>query len=60
AQNARLQQEYSAKYNFQGFPSVYLAQPSGQPYDMTGYDAGGPEKYIKNLRAMKNKKNSGS
>jgi len=58
AQNAKLAQEYSSKYNFQGYPSVYLAGPNGEPYNMTGYEAGGPEKYIQNLREMKKNKES--
>jgi thioredoxin-related protein len=53
AQNEKLAQEFSAKYNFQGYPSVYLATPNGQPYAQNGYQAGGPEKYLQMLKEMK-------
>jgi thioredoxin-related protein len=58
AQNEKLAREYSSKHNFQGYPSIYLARANGEPYAMTGYEAGGPEQYLRNLRDMKKKNSS--
>jgi thioredoxin-related protein len=44
-QNADL----SAKFGIEGYPSVFLADSKGQPYARTGYQQGGPEKYLESL-----------
>ncbi len=44
-QNAELQQEYSV----QGFPTILLTDAEGRPYAKTGYQPGGPEKYVEHL-----------
>jgi thioredoxin-related protein len=44
-QNEKLQ----AKYSIQGFPTILLLDPNGLPYAQTGYQAGGPEKYLAHL-----------
>ncbi len=55
AQNAKLQ----TQFGIQGFPSIVLADAQGRPYAQTGYQAGGPEKYLPHLdelRAVKTKR----
>ena len=54
-QNAKLQKQFG----IQGFPSIVLADAQGRPYAQTGYQAGGPEKYLPHLdelRAVKTKR----
>lgn len=54
-QNAKLQ----TQFGIQGFPSIILADAQGRPYAKTGYQAGGPEKYLPHLdelRAVKGKR----
>ena len=54
-QNAKLQ----TKFGIQGFPSIILADAQGRPYAKTGYQPGGPEKYLPHLdelRAVKAKR----
>jgi thioredoxin-related protein len=45
AQNKKLQQEFKVR----GYPSVFLATADGAPFAKTGYQAGGPEAYLKHL-----------
>ena len=54
-QNAKLQTQFGIK----GFPSIVLADAQGRPYAQTGYQPGGPEKYLPHLdelRALKTKR----
>jgi thioredoxin-related protein len=54
-QNPKLQQQFGIK----GFPSIVLADAQGRPYAQTGYQPGGPEKYLPHLdelRAVKAKR----
>ena len=44
-QNEMLQE----KYSIQGFPTILLLDDQGRPYAQTGYQAGGPEKYLAHL-----------
>jgi len=44
-QNKTLQE----KMNVQGFPTIILCDATGKPYAKTGYQPGGPEKYVKSL-----------
>jgi thioredoxin-related protein len=37
------------KYSIQGFPTILLLDDQGRPYAQTGYQAGGPEKYLAHL-----------
>jgi len=45
AQNKDLQ----AKYLIKGFPTIMLCDETGKPFAQTGYQSGGPEKYVKSL-----------
>ncbi len=54
-QNTKLQ----TQFGIQGFPSIVLADAQGRPYAQTGYQPGGPEKYLPHLdelRAVKAKR----
>lgn len=48
AQNSRLQKEFGVR----GFPTIFLADANGRPYAKTGYQAGGPEAYLKHLSEL--------
>ncbi len=52
AQNEGLQQ----KYGIEGFPTILLTDASGKPFARTGYQAGGPEKYVEHLDELRAKK----
>lgn len=39
-----------------GYPTVFLMGADGKPYAQTGYQEGGPEKYVKDLVSMQEKK----
>jgi thioredoxin-related protein len=47
-QNEALQE----KYQIQGFPSIVLCDATGKPYAKTGYQRGGPEKYVAHLNEL--------
>ncbi|HEX5053851.1 MAG TPA: hypothetical protein VFZ65_18880 [Planctomycetota bacterium] len=49
AQNQALRSEYPV----QGFPTILLADCEGRPYATTGYEPGGPEKYMTSLAELK-------
>lgn len=51
-QNAELQE----KYAIQGFPTIMLADAGGKPYAQTGYQPGGPEKYVDHLEELQEAK----
>ncbi len=51
-QNAELQ----AKYQPRGYPTILLADATGKPYAKTGYQAGGPEKYVTHLDELQKSK----
>lgn len=48
-QNAELQ----TRYAIQGFPTILLADPTGRVYGKTGYQEGGPEKYLAHLSTLR-------
>lgn len=52
AQNEKL----SEKYGIQGFPTILLTDAEGRPYAVTGYQEGGPEKYVEHLNELRKKK----
>ncbi len=51
AQNEQLKQ----KHGIQGYPTVILADAKGRPYAKTGYQAGGPETYLRHLAELRQK-----
>ena len=51
-QNAALQEKYAVE----GFPTIILADAQGRPYAKTGYQEGGPEKYVAHLATLREAK----
>lgn len=45
--------EWQARFRITGYPTIILADASGKPYARTGYQAGGPEKYLESLAALR-------
>ncbi|MFC1601545.1 thioredoxin fold domain-containing protein [Candidatus Sumerlaeota bacterium] len=41
------------KLGIRGYPTIYLADETGRPYAQTGYQAGGPEAYLKHLAELR-------
>ena len=59
AETQKQNAELGKKYAVQGYPSILLCDAGGRPYAATGYQAGGPEKYVAHLnelRAVKTKR----
>ncbi|MCK4998791.1 MAG: thioredoxin family protein [Anaerohalosphaera sp.] len=52
AQNKDLKNKYSVS----GFPTIFVTDAAGKPYAKTGYQKGGPEKYIEHLYKMQGTK----
>ena len=52
AQNEKL----SEKYGVSAFPTILLTDAEGRPYAATGYQAGGPEKYVGHLNELRKKR----
>lgn len=48
AQNEKLSQQYDIK----GFPTILLTNHKGEVYGRTGYQAGGPEAYLKHINSF--------
>jgi thioredoxin-related protein len=49
-------EELSKKYAVQGFPTILLTDADGRPYAATGYQEGGPEKYLAHLDELRGNK----
>ena len=49
AQNQKLQQHYKIS----GYPTILLTDANGEVYGRTGYQKGGPEKYLEHLSALR-------
>lgn len=48
--------ELAKKYGIEGFPTILLADEEGRPFASTGYQAGGPEEYVKHLDGLLEKR----
>lgn len=48
--------ELGKKYPVRGYPSILLCDASGLPYAVTGYQEGGPEKYVEHLNELRGHK----
>ncbi len=44
--------ELAEKYEVQGFPTIKLVKPTGREIAETGYEEGGPVKYVENLKKL--------
>lgn len=48
--------ELGEKYAVQGYPTILLCDSEGRPYAATGYQKGGPEKYVEHLNELRGNK----
>jgi thioredoxin-related protein len=48
--------ELSERYAVRGFPTILLSDAEGRPYAATGYQEGGPEKYVAHRNELRGKK----
>lgn len=53
--NPKRNAELQEKYGVQGFPTVLLMNADGVVYAQTGYQKGGPAKYIEHVKEIKTK-----
>jgi thioredoxin-related protein len=49
--NPKRNDELQKKYGIQGFPTVLLMTPDGDVFAKTGYQPGGPDKYLEDVKA---------
>jgi thioredoxin-related protein len=56
AETIKQNEELRKAYPVQGFPTILLADAGGKPFAVTGYQAGGPEAYVKHLNELRAKK----
>jgi thioredoxin-related protein len=49
-------EELGKTYAVQGYPTILLTDSDGKPYAATGYQAGGPESYVKHLDKLRENK----
>lgn len=48
--------ELGEKFAVKGYPTIVLSDAAGRPYAVTGYQPGGPEKYLAHLNDLRGKK----
>ena len=48
--------ELGEKYQIEGYPTILLTDAEGRPYASTGYQEGGPEKYVAHLNELREHK----
>ena len=46
-------QALAKKFSIEGFPTIMLLNSDGEPFAQTGYQAGGPEKYLAHLADLR-------
>ena len=44
-----------SKFGVSGFPSIYICDTKGRPFAKTGYQAGGPKKYLAHVQGFRKK-----
>ena len=49
-------EELAKKYPIGGYPTILLVDADGKPFATTGYQAGGPEAYVKHLDELRGNK----
>jgi thioredoxin-related protein len=55
-EQSKVNDETMMKFGVEAFPTVFLTTADGKPYAQTGYEESGPEKYVKSLLALGEKK----
>jgi protein disulfide-isomerase len=53
--NPKRNKELSEKYAVEGFPTILLMTPEGDVFGQTGYQAGGPAKYVEHVAELRTK-----
>jgi len=53
--NPKRNTELSEKYGIRGFPTILLMTPDGNVYGQTGYQKGGPTKYVEHVAELRTK-----
>lgn len=48
-------EKLKTKFGVSGFPSIYICDSQGRPFAKTGYQAGGPEKYLAHVKGFRQK-----
>lgn len=56
AETIKQNEELGKKYEIAGYPTILLCDAGGKPYAATGYQEGGPEKYVAHLDELIGKK----
>ena len=51
--NPERNEELQAKYGVRGFPTILMMTSDGEVYGRTGYQAGGPEKYLEHMAELR-------
>lgn len=54
-QSKKLKEQNEAlakQFGIRGYPSIVLLDSEGKPIGKTGYQAGGPEKYVEHLKSL--------
>ena len=51
--NPERNEELQAKYGVRGFPTILMMTADGEVYGRTGYQAGGPEKYLEHMAELR-------
>jgi thioredoxin-related protein len=53
---AKQNEELGKKFAIAGYPTIMLCDASGKPFAKTGYQEGGPDKYVTSLDELRGKK----
>lgn len=53
--NPKRNSELNDKYGVRGYPTILLMTPDGTVYGQTGYQKGGPEKYVEHVAELRTK-----
>ncbi|MEE2643142.1 MAG: thioredoxin family protein [Planctomycetota bacterium] len=48
-------EKWKSRFGVSGFPSIYICDTTGRPFAKTGYQAGGPLKYLAHVKAFREK-----
>ena len=53
--NPQRNNELNDKYKIEGYPTILLVTPDGDLFGRTGYQAGGPQKYLAHLEQLRSR-----
>jgi thioredoxin-related protein len=52
AEQRKQNEQLAKEFGVRGFPTVFILSPEGKVVGKTGYQAGGPEKYIEHIKGI--------